>query len=349
MLSGTAFALDIASKTSSETTRAGMRQGLSSLVNGPAAGPVLRWREGDTVTLHVRNRLRGGTIHWHGILLPVRHGPERARRSSFAGHPAGARPSLSTAFRCARAAPSWYHSHSGFQEQTGLYGALVIDPPAPNCIRRRPRLHGAAVSDWTDEDPMRVFHKLKAMPDYYSRNQPSLQTLGAAGGPGRLDAGVARPADVAGHGDAAHRPGRCIRRHVYYTWSTARRPRATGRALFRPGRSACGCASSTAPRMTYFDVRIPGLKLTVVSADGQAVRPVEVDEFRIGVAETYDIVVEPRRGPRLHPVRAIHGPIRLRARHAGAARRHAGRGAAHGSGAAADHERTWECARHESA
>lgn len=284
VLSGTDFALDIAETPVNYTGT----PRLATTVNGLLPGPVLRWREGDTVTLRVRNRLRVPTsIHWHGILLPS--AMDGVPGLSFAGIPPG--ETFTYRFPVRQSGTYWYHSHSGFQEQTGLYGALVIDPAAADPVHAD-RDYTVLLSDWTDEDPMKIFHTLKTMPDYYNRNQPSLRSLARQAeqegwGPAlrdrlmwqRMRMGPTDLADVSG---------------ATYTYLVnGVTPAGNWTAPFRPGeRVRLRVINGSA--MTYFDVRIPGLKLTVVSADGQAVRPVLVDEFRIGVAETYDIVVEPR-------------------------------------------------------
>ena len=184
----------------------------------------------------------------------------------------------------------WYHSHSGFQEQTGLYGAIVIEPR-----RRDPiafdREHVVLLSDWTDEDPMSVFRKLMVQPDYYNRIRPSVQSLAREAETKGWGAALSErlmweqmrmtPTDLADVSGAT------------YTFLTnGATPAGNWTGLFKPGeRVRLRFINGSA--MSYFDVRIPGLKMTVVAADGQDVRPVEVDEFRIAVAETYDVIVEP--------------------------------------------------------
>ncbi|ARP84304.1 copper oxidase [Bordetella genomosp. 8] len=284
VLTGTEFALDVAETAVNYTGAARM----ATTVNGLLPGPVLRWREGDTVTLHVRNRLSVATsIHWHGILLPS--AMDGVPGLSFAGIAPGS--TFTYRFPVRQSGTYWYHSHSGFQEQTGLYGALVIDPAEPDPIHAD-RDYTVLLSDWTDEDPMRIFHKLKSMPDYYNRNQPTLQSLarrarGEGWGPALADQMMwqrmrMRSTDLADVSGSTY---------TYLVNGTT--PSGNWTALFQPGeRVRLRIINGSA--MTYFDVRIPGLKLTVVGADGQAVQPVTVDEFRIGVAETYDVIVEPR-------------------------------------------------------
>ena len=300
-------------------------------MNGQIPAPLLRWREGDTVTLHVTNRLHEqSSIHWHGILLPT--DMDGVPGLSFPGIDPG--QTYTYRFDVRQSGTYWYHSHSGFQEQTGLYGAIVIEPR-----RRDPiafdREHVVLLSDWTDEDPMSVFRKLMVQPDYYNRIRPSVQSLAREAETKGWGAALSErlmweqmrmtPTDLADVSGAT------------YTFLTnGATPAGNWTGLFKPGeRVRLRFINGSA--MSYFDVRIPGLKMTVVAADGQDVRPVEVDEFRIAVAETYDVIVEPAED-RAYTIFSGHGPLRLRARHAGAAPRHAGRRAGAGPGPAADHD-----------
>jgi len=256
-------------------------------VNGSLPAPTLRWREGDTVTLRVANRLREETsIHWHGILLPA----------NLDGVPGlsfdGIRPGETFVYRFTvrQAGTYWYHSHSGFQEQQGLYGALIIDPRQPTPLRHD-REHVVMLSDWTDEDPVRVFAKLKKQSDYYNFRQRTVadfvrdvqdQGLGTAVADrlawGRMRMNPTDLADVSG---------------ATYTYLlNGHAPAANWTGLFARGeRVRLRFVNGSA--MSYFDVRIPGLAMTVVAADGQDVHPVTVDEFRLAVAETIDVIVEP--------------------------------------------------------
>ncbi|MDA8129657.1 MAG: multicopper oxidase domain-containing protein, partial [Betaproteobacteria bacterium] len=143
---------------------------IATAINGQIPGPTLRWREGDTVTLRVTNRMAVPTsIHWHGILLPFRM--DGVPGLSFNGIAPG--ETFVYRFKVRQAGTYWYHSHSGFQEQTGMYGAIVIDPAGGDRIRAD-RDYVVQLSDWTDEDPMRVLHKLKAQSDYYNFIKPTV-------------------------------------------------------------------------------------------------------------------------------------------------------------------------------
>lgn len=283
-LRGTEFHLEIGETPVNFTGAAR----IATTVNGQLPAPLLRWREGDTVTLHVANRLREQTsIHWHGILLPTEM--DGVPGLSFPGIDPG--QTFTYRFKVRQSGTYWYHSHSGFQEQTGLYGPIVIEPRDRDPIASD-RDYTVLLSDWTDEDPMRVFNKLKAMPDYYNRIQPSVHSLAADAAERGWRGALAErlmweqmrmnPSDLADVSGAT------------YTFLTnGATPAGNWTGLFKPGeRVRLRFINGSA--MTYFDVRIPGLTMTVVAADGQDVRPVDVEEFRIGVAETYDVIVEPQ-------------------------------------------------------
>lgn len=256
-------------------------------INGSLPGPTLRWREGDTVTLRVRNRLKQDTsIHWHGIILPANmdgvpglsfHGiaPDGLYEYRFTVHQNGT---------------YWYHSHSGFQEQVGVYGALVIDAKDPEPFTYD-RDYVVMLSDWTDEDPARVLSKLKKQSDYYNFHKRTVGDFVNDVGEMGWSAAVAdrtmwaemnmSPTDLAD-----------VSGYTYTYLMNGQTPGGNWTGIFKPGEKI-RLRFINGSAMTYFDVRIPGLKMTVVAADGQYVKPVAVDEFRIAVAETYDVIVEP--------------------------------------------------------
>jgi CopA family copper-resistance protein len=256
-------------------------------VNGSLPAPLLRWREGDTVTMRVRNTLdETASIHWHGLILPA--SMDGVPGLSFDGIPAGG--SYTYRFPVRQSGTYWYHSHSGFQEQVGLYGPLVIEPVEPDPIAWD-REHVLLLTDWTDEDPARIYRKLKKQAHYYNWRQ---RTVGDFLRDVREQGWASAWADRVAWGqmrmnasDLADVTG------ATYTYLMNGVPPARNwTGLFTPGeRVRLRVINGSA--MTYFDVRIPGLKLTVVAADGLPVRPVAVDEFRIAVAETYDVIVEP--------------------------------------------------------
>ncbi|MBE0690891.1 MAG: multicopper oxidase domain-containing protein, partial [Anaerolineae bacterium] len=165
VLRGTEFNLEIGESPVNFTGTPRM----ATTVNGSLPAPTLRWREGDTITLRVKNRLTEPTsIHWHGIILPFQM--DGVPGLSFAGIAPG--QTFTYRFKVQQSGTYWYHSHSGMQEATGVYGAIIIDPAQPDSLRFD-REHVIQLSDWTDENPMRVLEKLKMRGDYYNHNQPT--------------------------------------------------------------------------------------------------------------------------------------------------------------------------------
>jgi len=256
-------------------------------INGSLPGPILRWREGDTVTLRVRNRLKENTsIHWHGIILPVNM--DGVPGLSFHGIEPGGLYVYS--FKVKQNGTYWYHSHSGFQEQVGVYGPLVIDAKDPEPFSYD-RDYVVMLSDWTDEDPARVMKKLKKQSSYYNLHKRTVGDFIDDVSKNGWSATVAdrkmwaemnmNPTDLADVSGA-----------TYTYLLNGQAPDSNWTGIFKPGeRLRLRFINGSA--MSYFDVRIPGLKMTVVAADGQYVKPVSVDEFRIAVAETFDVIVEP--------------------------------------------------------
>jgi CopA family copper-resistance protein len=281
-LRGTEFALEIGASAVNFT---GTPQ-MATMINDSIPAPILRWREGDEVTLRVTNRLPvPSSIHWHGILLPFQM--DGVPGISYAGIPPG--ETFTYRFKVEQSGTYWYHSHTGTQEQTGMYGAIVVEPRDGERIRAQ-REHVVLLSDWTD-DAAGLMPKLKVQSDYYNFNQPTapqfFRDVSASG----LDAALAKrrmwnqmrmnPTDLADLSAATL---------TYLMNGTT--PAGNWTGLFRPGervrlRFINGAAN------TFYDVRIPGLKLTIVQADGQDVEPVTVDEFRFGPGETYDVLVQP--------------------------------------------------------
>ncbi len=256
-------------------------------VNGSVPSPTLRWREGDTVTVRVANTLdEDSSIHWHGILLPANQ--DGVPGLSFDG--IGRGETHTYRFTVRQGGTYWYHSHSGFQEQRGLYGALVIDPLDPEPFTYD-RDHVVMLSDWTDEHPDRVFAKLKKQADYYNFNQP---TVGDFVRDVRVRGLGTALADRAAWGEMRmNRTDLSDVTGATYTFlMNGHAPAGNWTGLFSPGeRVRLRFINGSA--MSYFYVRIPGLRMQVVAADGQYVHPVTVDEFRIASGETVDVLVEP--------------------------------------------------------
>ena len=281
-LSGTVFDLEIAPMKVNLTGK----ESMATTVNGLLPGPVLKVKEGDTVTIRVTNRLdEMTTIHWHGIILDAEM--DGVPGISFPGIAPG--ETFTHEFKAVQHGTYWYHAHT-LAEQTGVYGALVIEPRHQSDMIKVDRDHTVLLSDWTDENPVDVYMNLKKMAGYYNyRNLTAMDFID----------------------DAAHLGiGEALsRRHVWnktrmspndfsdisaatYTYlMNGHNPDGNWHGLAKAGERVrlrfVGAATAT-----FFDVRIPGLKLTVVSTDGQEVVPVEVDEFRIGSGETYDVIVD---------------------------------------------------------
>jgi CopA family copper-resistance protein len=263
------------------------RERVATAIDGSIPAPVLRWKQGDTVTLRVTNHLAAdSSIHWHGMILPP--GMDGVPGISFPGIAPGA--TFEYRFDVRQSGTYWYHSHSGFQEQTGMYGALIIDPAKPEPYTYD-RDYVVLLSDWSDEEPERVYAKLKKLSHYYNFRERTAgelwDDLRARGVAGTWQERRMWNEMLMSDRDLSDVTG------YTYTYLMNGQPPANGwTGLFARGdrvrlRFINGAA------MTFFDVRIPGLKMTVVAADGQDIEPVTVEQFRIGVAETYDVLVEP--------------------------------------------------------
>ncbi|HMT38734.1 MAG TPA: copper resistance system multicopper oxidase [Thermomonas sp.] len=262
-------------------------------VNGRLPAPLLRWKEGSTVTLRVRNDLPRGSIHgpdtsihWHGILLPANM--DGVPGMSFDGIRPG--ESYLYRFRVRQSGTYWYHSHSGYQEQGGLYGPLVIDPAGPE-PHPSDREHVLLFSDWTDMDPADLFARLKKMASHDNRYQ---RTVGDFLRDAEADGLRATLADRGAWGRMRMTPTDLsdVNAHTYTYLLNGTTALGNWTGLFAPGETV-RLRLINGSAMTYFDVRIPGLAMTIIAADGQPVEPLTVDELRIAVAETYDVLVRP--------------------------------------------------------
>ncbi|WP_456281967.1 copper resistance system multicopper oxidase [Cupriavidus sp. JZ107] len=283
VLSGTEFDLVIEEAVVNFTGK----PAIAHTINGMLPGPTLRWRKGDTVTIRVTNRLREPTsIHWHGIILPFEM--DGVPGISFPGIAPG--ESFTYRFKVVQSGSYWYHSHSGFQEMTGVYGGLIID--GDDDPIRADRDHTVLLSDWTDEDGMRVLSKLKTQSDYYNYNQPTVVDFFRDIANDGVKAAVDKrrmwnqmrmsPTDLAD-----------LSSHTLTYLTNGVTPAGNWTGLFKP-RDKVRLRFINGSGNTFYDVRIPGLKLRVVQVDGQSIEPVTVDEFRFGPGETCDVIVEPR-------------------------------------------------------
>jgi len=256
---------------------------------GTVPGPILRWKQGDTVSINVTNTLNEPTsIHWHGIRTPSNM--DGVPGLSFGGIAPG--ETFTYRFKLHQSGTYWYHSHSGMQEAIGLYGAMVIDPrhPDPNACDRD---YVIFLAEWTDVMPHDIVSNLKMQDDYYVFRQRTAASFpkeareaGSAGAAlsdrlawSKMRMAATDIADVSG---------------AIYTYTlNGHAPDMNWSGLFNPGEKV-RLRFINGSTMTFFDVRIPGLEMLVVQADGNDIEPVPVDEFRIGVAETYDVIVQPK-------------------------------------------------------
>lgn len=261
-------------------------------VNGQIPSPLLRFREGEEVIINVANRLREHTsIHWHGLILPSSQDGVPGVSDGFQGIAAG--QTHQYRFPLVQAGTYWYHSHSGTQEQAGMYGPLVIDPIRPDPYRFD-QDYVIVLSDWTDENPARVIQNLKRDPGYYNYNKRTalslLRELSAAPN-GEARATIIR--DRIMWGNMRMDPTDIEDVTGYTFLVNGRTPQQNFTALYRPGQ-VVRLRFINAAAMSHFDMRIPGLQMTVVQAHGNNVEPVTVDEFRIAPSETFDVLVRPQ-------------------------------------------------------
>ncbi|HYD89473.1 MAG TPA: copper resistance system multicopper oxidase [Vitreimonas sp.] len=278
-LSGEDIALTVARLHLNVEGRAGHAVG----INGTVPGPLIRLREGQNVRLRVDNQLDEETsIHWHGLILPFQM--DGVPGVSFPGIRAG--QSFTYEFPVRQYGTYWYHSHSGLQEQEGHYGPIVIDPAGADPIAYD-REHVIVLSDYSFLHPHTIFARLKQEPGHFNMQRETI--VGALTGRDpplsdqmewaqmRMD-----PTDISD-----------VTGSTYTFLINGHGPTDNWTGLFQPGERV-RLRFVNAAAMTIFNVRIPGLPLTIVQADGQNVKPVAVDEFQISVAETYDVIVEPR-------------------------------------------------------
>ncbi len=284
VLSGTCFDLSISKFPVRIDGRAGEAVG----VNGTVPAPLIRFREGDDITINVKNNLMKDTsIHWHGLLVPFYM--DGVPGVSFPG----IKPKETFTYRFAvpQSGTYWYHSHSGLQEQLGHYGPLIIDPKDADPVSYD-REYVLVLSDWSFENPHRIFAKLKKNSEVYNFQERTVSDFAEAAGEMGLGGAIEdrsmwgtmrmSPTDIADVTGA-----------TYTYLINGHAPSDNWNGVFNVGERV-RLRIINASAMTIFNFRIPGLPMTVVASDGLNVRPIETDEFQIGVAETYDVIVEPR-------------------------------------------------------
>ena len=256
------------------------RSGHAFAVNGSVPGPLVRLKEGEAVTLRVANHLAQDTsIHWHGLLLPFQ----------FDGVPGVSFPGIKPGETFVYELPAlrqsgtyWWHSHSNLQEQAGHYGPIIIDPAGPDPVQAD-RDYVLLLSEFSPLHPHTIMAKLKKGEEYFNRQKTSwTDDYRLSGSDRRMWAGMRMmPTDIAD-----------VTGSTYTYLINGHAPEDSLEYLFSPGeRVRLRIINGSA--MSFFNIRIPGVRMSVVQADGKNVRPIEVDEFQIGTAETYDIVVEP--------------------------------------------------------
>ncbi len=256
-------------------------------VNGSLPAPTLRFKLGDEAVIHVTNKMdKDSSIHWHGLLLPG----EMDGVPHFNGFP-GIRPGETFTYRfpLRQTGTYWYHAHSGGQEQDGLYGSLIVDPAGKDPIRAD-RDYVIVLSDFTDEESGEIMGNLKKSSDYYANARLTIGDFFKD-----VDKRGFSKAwkDAKDWGDM-----RMMRTDLadvtgYTFLVNGKSPEQNWTGTFKPGERV-RLRFINASAMSFFDVRLPGLKLNVVQSDGQNIEPLKVDEFRFAPAETYDVVVTPQ-------------------------------------------------------
>ncbi len=273
---------DITLRIARQTMRIDGKLSRAIGINGTVPAPLVRLKEGQTARLTVVNDLdEDSSIHWHGLILPFQM--DGVPGVSFPG--IKPRSTFVYEFPVVQSGTYWYHSHSGLQEQLGHYGPIVIDPAGVDPIGYD-REHVVVLSDHSQLSPEAIFRKLKVNPGHFNMQRQTLSGLLAGKDQPlkeRVDWGKMRmdPTDVAD-----------VNGSTYTFLVNGHGPRDNWTALFNPGERV-RLRIVNASAMTIFNVRIPGLRMTVVQADGLNVVPTEIDEFQIAVAETYDVIVTP--------------------------------------------------------
>jgi len=251
---------------------------IATTVNDMLPAPTLRWRKGEIVTIRVTNHLDEPTsLHWHGIVLPFNM--DGVPGVSFRGINPG--ETFVYRFKVNQTGSYWYHSHSGFQEQSGLHGAIVIDDGI-----RVNRDYVVALHDWSDESPDTIYRHIKVQSDYYNFHKRTLPDFISEMKKHGLSDAFARRSmwnkmrmdsrDISDVTGATYTY--CIndlQKHFYAKAGEKVRLRFINQSA-----------------MTHFDFRIPGHKMKVIAVDGYKVKPVWVDDIRIAVAESYDVIVK---------------------------------------------------------
>ena len=264
---------------------------MATTINGSLPGPTLRMKEGEQITIRVTNKMSvTSSVHWHGLILPSNM--DGVPGLSFAGIKPG--ESFTYQFKAVQSGTYWYHSHSGYQEQTGLYGSIVIEPLEADEVAYD-RDYVVLLSDWSDEKPEQIYANLKKLSHYYNTKERTLQDLAKEA----AAKGFSKAVDDREMWNQMRMSDRDLSDVTGWTYTfltNGKTPSEGWTGIFKPGEKV-RLRFINASAMTFFDIRIPGLKMQVVASDGQNIQPVNgIDEFRIGIAETYDVIVEPKAG-----------------------------------------------------
>ena len=254
--------------------------------NGASPGPVLEFEEGEEVEIHVTNNLSvESSIHWHGIILPFQM--DGVPGISFDGIAPG--ETFVYRFPIIQTGTYWFHSHSGFQEPDGAFGAMILRPKKREPFRYD-REYVIQLSDAHPHRGVRIMRNLKTMDDYYNRQQPTFGDFVSQIKEGGFGAAVS---DRFAWGNMRMLNSDIEDLQGFIPLINGKNAEQNWRGIFKPGeRVRLRFINSSA--MAFFDIRIPGLEMVVVNNDGNDVQPVPVDEFRIAVAETFDVIVRPR-------------------------------------------------------
>ena len=264
---------------------------IATAINGSIPAPTLRMREGDDITIKVTNKMSvTSSIHWHGLILP--NNMDGVPGLSFDG--IGPGETYVYKFKAVQNGTYWYHSHSGFQEQTGMYGSIVIEPRG-NDVATFDRDYVVLLSDWSDENPNDIYAKLKKLSHYYNTRERTLfDFTKEISEMGLSNAKKSR--DMWNQMRMSDRDLSDVTGMTYTFLTNGKTPNEGWMGRFKLGERV-RLRFINAAAMTFFDIRIPGVKMEVIATDGQYIKPVKgIDEFRIGVAETYDVIVQPSHG-----------------------------------------------------
>ncbi len=284
-LSGTEFNLEVGTFP----VKINGRRGTGLGINGNIPSPLIRFREGDEVTINVKNTLKSDTsIHWHGLLVPFEM--DGVPGVTFPGIKPG--ETFTYKYSVPQYGTYWYHSHSGLQEPMGMYGPMIIDPKGADPIKAD-RDYIIVISDWTFTHPMRLFQKLKSQAHSFNFQQRTfpdfLRDVKKRGFRATVKERAMwnqmrmTPTDISD-----------ITGETYTYLINGRGTKDNWNCVFNPG-ERIRLRIINAASMSFFNIRIPGLPMTVVACDGLPVKPVETDEFQMAVAETYDVIIEPKQ------------------------------------------------------